>query len=131
MATGQADAERAIRAAEEALVRDFNAKVTDWVTVYYTEDAHLLPPNRPIVSGRAAIRVFIQGLLDAGFGELSLETVQIGVSGDLAYHIGRLRFGRPAPDRGKFLEVWRRQPDGAWRCTADMFSSDQAPPAAP
>lgn len=27
-------------------------------------------------------------------------------------------------DKGKFLEVWKKQADGNWKCVADMFSSD-------
>jgi ketosteroid isomerase-like protein len=37
--------------------------------------------------------------------------------------------GTPRDLRGNFLRIYRRQPDGSWRMTRDMFSSDQ-PPAA-
>jgi ketosteroid isomerase-like protein len=32
--------------------------------------------------------------------------------------------GKPATDRGKTLEIWKKQADGAWKCVADMWSSD-------
>ena len=34
-------------------------------------------------------------------------------------------------DRGKYLEVWKKQADGKWKVVADMFNSDLplAPPA--
>jgi ketosteroid isomerase-like protein len=95
---------------------------------FYTEDAHLLPPNHPRVSGRSHIRRFFQGLREAGVGELSAETIQIDVSGDLAYCMGTYAFGTPAANKGKFLEVYRRQADGSWKMVADMFSGDQAAP---
>jgi ketosteroid isomerase-like protein len=41
--------------------------------------------------------------------------------------------GKSANDRGKYLEVWEKQPDGNWKCAADMWNSDLAvsePPAA-
>jgi ketosteroid isomerase-like protein len=33
-------------------------------------------------------------------------------------------------DRGKYCEVWRRQADGKWKVSADMFSSDLPVPSA-
>ena len=94
----------------------------------YTEDAYLLPSNHPRVSGRPQIRQFFHDLRAAGMGELSAETIQLDVSGDLAYCMGTYTFGLPAAHGGKFLEVYRRQADGSWKMVVDMFSSDQAAP---
>ena len=40
--------------------------------------------------------------------------------------------GAPAPvqDRGKYIEIWRKQADGPWKLARDIFNSD-LPPAAP
>jgi ketosteroid isomerase-like protein len=35
---------------------------------------------------------------------------------------------QPVPDRGKYLEVWRRQGDGSWKLALDIFNSDVALP---
>ena len=35
----------------------------------------------------------------------------------------------PVADRGKFVEVWKKQADGKWKVVADIFNSDL--PAAP
>jgi ketosteroid isomerase-like protein len=129
MATGQSDPERAIRALSDAFVRHFNAGEADQlVQAVYTEDARLLPPNLPMIAGRLQISEAFREFLGAGMGELTIETYEIEVasSGDLAYGIGTFSLGRPAPDRGKFVEVYRRQSDGSWKCVVDMFSSDQA-----
>ena len=32
--------------------------------------------------------------------------------------------GTAVPDAGKYLEIRRRQPDGRWLLSHDMFSSD-------
>jgi hypothetical protein len=34
-------------------------------------------------------------------------------------------------DTGKFVEVWKKQSDGKWKCTVDIFNSDLPLPAAP
>jgi ketosteroid isomerase-like protein len=129
MATGQSDPERAIRALSDAFVRHFNAGEADQlVQAVYAEDARLLPPNQPMIAGRSQVSQAFRDFLGAGMGELTIETYEIEVasSGDLAYGIGTFSLGRPAPDRGKFVEVYRRQSDGSWKCVVDMFSSDQA-----
>jgi ketosteroid isomerase-like protein len=62
-----------------------------------------------------------------------LETV---ISGDLAYQRGTFTVaatpkagGNARHTQGTFLRIYRRQADGSWRMTRDMFNSDQ--PAAP
>lgn len=129
MATGQPDPESAIRALSDAFVRHFNAGEADrLVQAFYTEDARLLPPNHPMAVGRSQIREAFRELLQVGLGGLVIGDYQIEIasSGDLAYGIGTFTLARPAPDRGKFVEIYRRQEDGSWRCVADMFSSDEA-----
>ncbi len=129
MATGRPDAERAIRELSDAFVRHFNAgDAEQLVQAFYAEDARLLPQNHPTISGRSQIREALQQFLSTGMGGLTIETYEVEVAGagDLAYGIGTFSLARPAPDRGKFVEVYRRQADGSWRCVADMFSSDQA-----
>ena len=61
--------------------------------------------------------------------------VEVAKSGDMAYVSGTYTFdfkdasGKTVKDRGKYLEVWERQPDGSWKCSADTWNSDL--PAAP
>jgi ketosteroid isomerase-like protein len=57
MATGQQEAESAIRALSDAFVRYFNAGDADeLVQSFYADDARVLPPNQPMVSGRSQVR---------------------------------------------------------------------------
>ncbi len=126
MATGQSDVERAIRALSDGFARSVNAREVDWlVREFYAEDAYFLPPNHRMVTGRSGIRAFLLGLFEAGIGDLAVETTKIEASGALAYHIGRFTMGTPEPDRGKFIEVYRRQADGGWKCVGDIFNSDE------
>jgi ketosteroid isomerase-like protein len=37
--------------------------------------------------------------------------------------------GNSVDERGKMVEVWKKQPDGKWKCVSDIFNSDlQAAP---
>ena len=106
------------------LGQDFDALVA-----LYTEDAVFMPPNQPAVRGRAALRTWM-----AAFPRVTackLNTERIEGRADLAYVRGSFEMtlqpeGAPGPvtSRGKFLEIRRRQPDGAWLLEADIFNSD-------
>ena len=111
-------------------------KVDDWVA-FYSDDAVLLPPNDKKASGKEDVRKYIGELLMLPGLALSWEPakVEVALSGDLAYTQGSYQLtttdakGKPATDRGKTLEIWKKQADGTWKCVADMWSSDL--PAAP
>ena len=133
MTTGPADLESAVRALAQEFARNANAgDAGKLVSSFYAADATLLPPNAPLIRGAQEIRGFWQGVIDAGAGDATLETLQVDGSGDLAYEIGRYSFTVPSPsggrsrDQGKYLVVFRRQPNGGWKAVADAFSSDQA-----
>jgi ketosteroid isomerase-like protein len=69
------------------------------VSTFCTDDAKLLPPSAPMLSGTGLIREFSQGLLDADGADVTLDTPDIYASGDLACRISQLKvksglFGR-------------------------------------
>jgi ketosteroid isomerase-like protein len=128
------------RAADEAAVRQTDEnwskaaqskKVDDWVA-FYSEDAVLLPPNDKKASGKENDRKVIADLLALPGLALSWEPakVEVAQSGDLAYTHGSYQLkttdakGKSSTDRGKTLEIWKKQADGTWKCIADMWSSD-------
>jgi ketosteroid isomerase-like protein len=59
----------------------------------------------------------------------------MSASGDLGYTAGSYALtmndatGRPAIERGKYIEVWKKQSDGSWKALEDIFNAD-TPPAA-
>jgi ketosteroid isomerase-like protein len=124
-----------IHAMDEEFMRLLAAGELKQLTAnFYAEDAHFLPPNLPALVGRPAIQQALEGLIAAGLNQLILRTDKIEVSGDLTYAIGRYQLtikpasGAEIPDEGKYLLVYRRQPDGQWRAVADMFNSDLPAP---
>lgn len=61
----------------------------------------------------------------------SAETTKVEVarSGDFAYSTGTYAIANPAIDKGKFVDVWKKQADGSWKAAADVINSDlPAPP---
>jgi ketosteroid isomerase-like protein len=89
------------------------------------------------VRGTAAIREFFFAALDAGFGEVELDPLRVDIVGDVAYEAGRCKMlvpyvvGKRREERGKYLTVLARQPNGEWRIVSDCWSSDLSLSAQP
>jgi ketosteroid isomerase-like protein len=129
--SGASDAIHRLDAAfmKAASARDAGALVK----AFYAPNAVLMPPNHPVVEGHSGIQAFLQGLVDAGFTSIKLETTAVDSAGNLAYGRGRYILsmtppgGSPVEDTGKYIVVYRRSSGGQWRAVADIFNSDQAP----
>ena len=110
----------------------------DGTLAYYADDAVLLPPNAPIATDKKAIRDSWAGLLVPNTSvSWKWAKVEVAKSGELAYIYGSYKLtmaatsqSGPLNDTGKFLEVWKKQPRGEWKCTVDMYNSDLPPPTA-
>ena len=135
-----AAAEAAIRKADGDWVKTAQSKkVDDWVA-FYAEDAVILPPNDKTTSGKDNIRKPIADLLASPGLVLTWQPtrVEVAKSGDLGYLYGTYDLtvtgpdGKPITDKGKMLEIWKKQADGSWKCVVDTWSSDMppTPPAA-
>ena len=131
--------ENAIKALDAEWAKAAGSKDVDKTVSYYSDDAIVLPPNSPPVTSKEQIRAMWQGMLRApGFsGGWNATKAEVAHSGDLAYVTGNYEMtendagGKPQTDKGKYLEVWKKQADGSWKCVADMFSTNlpAAPPA--
>jgi ketosteroid isomerase-like protein len=89
--------------------------------------------------GKPAIRVLwtsmtaLPGMALSG-GPMRAEVAR---SGDLGYVIGTYTMitndaaGRAVNDHGKYVVVWKKQPDGNWKAVADIFNSDLPPGGVP
>jgi ketosteroid isomerase-like protein len=123
--------EKAIRDADAQWSKTAAARDIDGTVSYYSDDASLLAPNAPVASDKQSIRAAWAGLLTPDTS-LSWQATKVEVarSGDLAYLIGTYQLtskdahGKPVSDNGKFVEVWKKQPDGKWKVVADIFNSD-------
>jgi len=96
---------------------------------FYTDDAKLLPPGFPMMSGREAVQSFWQGAMDMGIKEAKLETVEVESQGNLASEIGRFTLtvqpegGESAEMTGKYVVIWKKQ-DETWKLHVDIWNTD-------
>jgi len=131
-ATSPSTDEAALRKLDEEWSKAAGTRDVDKTISYYTDDAVVMPPNIPTITGKEATRDFWKSMLGSPSfsGGWKATKVEVARSGDLAYVSGTYEFndkddsGKPLTDKGKFLEVWKKQSNGNWKCVADMFNSD-------
>jgi uncharacterized protein (TIGR02246 family) len=135
MDTHEAD-ERAIREIEADARNAAAEKDLERYVSSYADDASLFWPGTPMITGKVAIREFLKAFLAMPGFSLTFQTAKVEVSrcGDLAYSYGTNTViltdpeGNLVNDRGKYLAVYRKQPDGIWKCVADIGNSDLPAP---
>ena len=110
------------------------AKDVEQTISYYSTDAIVLPPNATSAATKEQIRNVWKDMLGSPGLVITWQPtkVQVADSGDMGWMSGTYELtmndasGTPTSDRGKYLEIWQKQSDGNWKCTADTWNSDLA-----
>jgi ketosteroid isomerase-like protein len=109
----------------------YHVGAADWesLMVVYTPNAVVMPPNGPTLHGHNAIKAFMAA--SPPITDVSLTIEEIDGSGKLAFVRGTYTMtlepegaAAPVQDRGKYVEIRRKQADGAWLIAVDIFNSD-------
>ena len=109
-----------------------NTRHIDDLLELYAADATLIRSSVPPVRSLPAIREFLISLLEAGLGDVEMESLRLEVMGEIALDLGRCKMlvpvamGKRREERGKYLVVLVRQPAGTWKILADCWSADLA-----
>jgi len=132
--------------AAEAEVRKADA---DWTAVastlsvdawmsFYAADAIVRLPRDQLASGKESVRQAVMRLLMPPHLSMASRPIDVQVdrSADVAslmesYELRSDSQGTSASSRGRRLEIWRKQPDGSWKCTVDAWNLDETPGASP
>ena len=107
-----------------------NTRHIDDLLELYAADATLIRSSVPPVRSLPAIREFLISLLEAGLGDVEMESLRVEMLGDIALDLGRCKMlvpvamGKRREERGKYLIVLARQPAGTWKIIADCWSAD-------
>jgi len=104
------------------------------VLSYWTDDAIVLPPGLPAVVGKAALRQYVEGSMRIPGFRITWTSTDVTFSpdGNLAYMFSRNAVTMNAPDgtptttKGRAVTIWRREPDGEWRCAVDIWNAESA-----
>src|SRR5947199_6393750 len=129
--------EQALRDLDAKWSAAAGAKDIDKTVSYYSEDAVVMPPNAPSAKTRETIRSAWKEMLTSPGAAISWKATKVEVanSGDLACVSGTYEqmmtdaSGKPAKDRGKYVEIFKKQADGTWKVIVDIWNSDLPAPA--
>ncbi len=132
------EAERALLLeTDRRLAETYSTSETPLDTIFasFTDDARVLAPDIPMAEGWEASRaVFAKLEALPGYSlKYSPVIADVGGAADLGYTIGTYHMKLPDSDgsiveiSGKYLSLWKRQPDGKWKIAVDMFNADGPP----
>ena len=132
--TREADA-KAIRDLEMNTSAEFAKKDHDLdkIAMFWADDASVFLPNMPIVSGNAAWKsVLKETFNDANFSiTFSSTKVEVSKASDYGYSQGTYiqtmtdpKTKKVLTEKGKYVTVFKKQADGAWKAVADINNAD-------
>ena len=122
----------AITNMSKARAEAFNNSNAAEIASHFTEDAVLMAPGAEASIGQEAVQAYYQAIFDAYVPELSSHYEEVEVSGDLAYGRGLAEVtltprkgGAPTTSTSKYLNILKRQPDGSWKTTHDVWNGNE------
>ena len=112
--------------------------VKNWLALW-DDEATWLPSGGPASVGKASIEhAFRASMMQSPLAGMSISVRDVRTDGAIAVAIGDFTESRGFPSggahtEGKFLTVFRKQPDGTWRIFQSCFNfnTPPAPPPAP
>ncbi len=126
--------EQEIKDADARFAEAFNRGDTTALVLEHTPDVWVLPFDSPAKRGSDAVESDFRELLDAGWKNMSLESVEIGSEGNLAYNIGKYSVDVPTKEgiskrvTGKYVDTYKHQEDGSWKIYVTIFNTDEPLP---
>jgi ketosteroid isomerase-like protein len=128
-------APRDLEAIRSVIDRDADAvRRADWDTVtrLFTADAIRFAPHQAPIRGRSALRAWMDAL--PPIQQFAITADEIIGCDDFAFvrgaYVMTLSAGAgtaPQTDRGHYMGVLRKQPDGSWLWSSDMAVSELSP----
>ena len=108
----------------------FNRGDAAGAAAVYTADGKVLAPDTPMITGAENIQGYWQAVMDMGGKSVTLRTLNLDELGDTAVETGaatlniQTESGDTVQAEAKFIVVWKRQADGAWKWDLDCFNFD-------
>ena len=122
-----AEVEKATTAFHEALRTNDSETFLSFVA----DDVVMMPPGEAPVRGKDALRAWYATFLSRyRTSSLTLGDREVLVGEGFAVELGSFEWGlvpaaggAPVVDRGHYMQVWKRRPDGQWRFAREIWNS--------
>ncbi|MEM9675891.1 MAG: SgcJ/EcaC family oxidoreductase [Bacteroidota bacterium] len=127
--------EQMITEVSAARAEAFNQSDAKGIAKHFTADAILMAPGKGAMVGKDSVQAYYQTIFDQYKPALESHYEEVLVEGDLAYGRGEAtvtltprKGGKPIISTSKYLNILRRQPDGNWKTTHDIWNSNKGEP---
>ena len=128
------DQSPALAKAREAIDRGNAQWIDAWdkadaslIASLFAPDGIMLGRSGKSFKGRSEVLEHMKPVLEgAGKGvKTTVTTVDLWLDGEIAYETGKYSYtfqekGQPTTDAGRYVTIWKRQPDGSWKIIMDM-----------
>ncbi len=101
---------------------------------FLADDVVTIRPNSPVIKGRKELTDRWARLLNDPAMSITWKPLQAVISdgGDMGYTVGSYEVTKTSGGNktlagsGKYITIWKKQPDGAWRVSFDSGVQDSA-----
>jgi uncharacterized protein (TIGR02246 family) len=129
----------AIAAIDKKFMEDANRGDAAAGAAAYTDNAILMPPNNSPLEGKQAIEKYLTEIASQfQASNFQLSILEVDAQGDTTIVRGTYSANftipgvdAPMEDRGKTLQVWKKQADGSWKIHRDIWNSNMPIPGLP
>ena len=101
----------------------------DRILSYWSDDAVVFAPGCPPIIGKIALRGYVEDSFRIPGFKISWKSREVHFSPDLklAYMFGENSVAMNGSNgtittKGHAITIWRREPDGQWRCAVDIWN---------
>ena len=124
-----------LKAEEAKWQRNYDARDAEGLGSHYASDGALASPGAPLATTARARKAALEGMAaDPNMKmQFASDRTEVAASGDLAYTRGKFTMrstdpasGQVRTDRGNYLTVWKKQPDGSWKAVEDFVTPGPA-----
>jgi len=129
----------ALAGIRDSWVRDLHDKQLEPILKFYASDAAFLQPSGERITGATALRNLFQNIMAAFDSDLTLRSLKLETSGDLAYDSGEfvetltnisttnISTGAKISSKGSYIIIYKREAGGAWQIVQHVWTG--TPPA--
>lgn len=128
LAHGQKRTDPVLNKLTEEFAAAFNAKDAQKVASFYADDAVLLSPNEPMITGRDSILTRYKLEFQQGLTNLRLKPIESALEGTHGFEVGTSSVNLDSPGgmlstSGKYAVIYKRVGNN-WRIAYDIYTSD-------
>ena len=130
----EAKALAALAGIRNTWVQDLHDKKLEPILKFYAPDAAFLQPSGDRITGASALRNLFQNIMATFDSSLTLRSLSLETSGDLAYDSGEfvesltnIASGAKISSKGSYVIIYKRQAGGAWQIVQHVWTG--TPPA--